>query len=86
MNELFCIDLRSLASDASWITANARFMQRHLLAHRAGVIDQKFIGEMGNGYGELGRRISIEPTEVREFAEIMDDLAEAFTKALPDPR
>ena len=55
-------DLTSSCSsfvEADWAHAQNGFMRRHVIAHRAGVVDQQYLDETGEDPTLLGRRIAV---------------------------
>lgn len=72
--KLFGVDLRATVSAAVWDELNLGFMRRHLLAHRFGVIDQKYIDDTGEPLDLLGKRISIETSDVERLAKLVETL------------
>jgi uncharacterized Zn finger protein (UPF0148 family) len=51
------------------------FQQRHLLAHQQGVVDQDYIDRSGDTAYVIGQRLVIKGTHVREFADLVEELA-----------
>ena len=85
VNDLFGIDLTTLIGPTDWEKAHLQFMRRHLLAHKAGVIDQKFVDEVGPGHGIPGRRVTIRATDVRELVPIVYGIGTSLIGSLPKP-
>ncbi len=82
---LFGIDLCSFVSSSDWETAHVRFMQRHLIAHKAGVIDQRFFDEVGPGHGGVGRKVAVSIGEIRQLLPIIDSIGTKLIASLPPP-
>ncbi|HRI05197.1 MAG TPA: hypothetical protein PLL77_15780, partial [Pyrinomonadaceae bacterium] len=85
LKELFGIEIAASLTKSDWHVAHVRFMQRHLLAHKAGVVDQKFLEEVGQENGIIGRRISIAQNDVRELLVIVESLGTSLIEMLPKP-
>ncbi len=85
VRELFGLDIALLVSEDDWRFAEIAFMQRHVLAHRAGVIDQKYIDESNDSASLLGRKLKIEPNDVKRLTEILDRLGKEVILKLPNP-
>lgn len=66
---LFGVDLSAALSSELWSAAHIAFMQRHLLAHKAGVIDQQYLDETREPASLLGRRLTIPLSDVRQLAD-----------------
>ena len=82
---LFSVDLQSAVDSTSWNRATRAFFKRHLLAHKSGVIDEKYVLSSGDTTAAVGRRISIQPSEVTEVAETVAALGTALIGLLPKP-
>jgi hypothetical protein len=80
--QLWGIDLRQLVGAEKWARAHRLFLRRHLLAHCAGVIDQKYIDESADNSVIVGRRIAILPSDVEELSGLVLEIGESFAKAL----
>ncbi len=55
-----------------WQLAVRCFQKRHLLAHKMGVIDEKYIATTNDPTAQLGRKVRIEEQEVRTLIATMD--------------
>lgn len=82
---LFGVDLQSAVDPAAWDRTTRAFFKRHLLAHRSGVIDEKYVLSSGDTAAIVGRRISIQPLDVTEVAETVAALGSALIALLPKP-
>ncbi|MFM9903634.1 MAG: hypothetical protein ACKVQJ_03575 [Pyrinomonadaceae bacterium] len=85
LKELFGVDLAASLTQSDWHLVRIRFIQRHLLAHKAGVADQKFLEEVGPKYGIIGRRISIAQKGVRQLLVLVESLGTKLIDMLPKP-
>jgi len=65
---LFRVDMTKSVSRPEWNAAHVGFMQRHVLAHRGGVIDQQYLNETGESRSLLGRRVAVTPVDVEHLA------------------
>ena len=81
---LFGVDISSGIPRAGWEILHVRFMQRHLLAHRAGVIDQKFIDEVGMNHGAVGRKVVLSFDEIRQLIPLISSLGQSLIAQLPN--
>jgi hypothetical protein len=59
LRALFGIELSEAVEPSEWTFAHVAFMQRHLLAHKSGVIDQRYLDETGQSPSLLGRRLNV---------------------------
>lgn len=70
-----------------WLSVEERtrlallFERRHLLAHRNGVVDEKYIEKSGDTTYRLGQRIVVTPSDVCELADLVERLGDAIRKA-----
>jgi hypothetical protein len=85
MHKLFSIDLLSCMQPAEWQAAHIGFMRRHLLAHRAGVVDQQYLDETGEPSTHLGRKVVVSATEVGALARAVLQIAGHLIAKLPPP-
>jgi hypothetical protein len=58
------------------------FQQRHLLAHREGIVDQDYIDRSGDRSYSVGQRLVIKESAVKELADLVKKLGDS----LPGPR
>jgi hypothetical protein len=80
---LFSIALAASVDASDWSFAHIGFMQRHLLAHKSGVIDQRYLDETGGLSSMLGRRLSIVPGDVERLAAIVLKIGQHLIASLP---
>ena len=83
LQDLFAVDLASAFAPDIWSAAHIAFMQRHLLAHKAGVVDKPYLDETGAPAGLLGRRLSIDPAGVRRLADAVMQVGRHLISILP---
>ena len=60
----WALDFRGAVPPDTWGVAHQGFMRRHVIAHGAGVVDQRYIDETGDPTAEVGRRLVIGEEEV----------------------
>lgn len=82
---LFGVDLASTVDAVTWSRMVRAFNKRHLLAHRSGVIDERYVQSSGDAMAVVGRRVSITPAEVTEVAATLAALGAALVRLLPQP-
>ncbi len=80
---LFAIDFAASVDLPTWDRAKRGFFKRHLLAHRAGIIDEKYVNEAADPSAIIGRRISITPDEVTAVANAVMALGKGLLSLLP---
>jgi len=56
------------------------FQQRHLLAHREGIVDQDYITKSGDRSYEIGQKLVIKNQAIHRLAELVERLAHGLTK------
>jgi hypothetical protein len=81
VRKLFAIDLATFVSQDEWRAILTGFQKRHLVAHRAGVVDEQYIAATGDTQAEVGRKIRIEVKEVRLLLDLLGRLASSFNDA-----
>jgi hypothetical protein len=86
MQKLFGFDLMSFVSAHDWDFACRCFQKRHLLAHKMGVIDDGYVQAAHDPAAVVGRKIQIQPDEVKRLTEVMRQLGERLAgQLLPMP-
>lgn len=83
LNDLFGIDLRGNIAAEDWNVLHIGFMRRHLLEHRAGVVDQQYIKETGEAASLLGRRVPVTPPAVEALVSAVEKLGRILITLLP---
>lgn len=69
---------------ADWITVdemtklNILFQKRHLLAHREGIIDQKYLDKTCDSLYKVGQRIVIKEKDVLELVGLVEKLVDTL--------
>jgi hypothetical protein len=86
LKKLFGVDLTPALLAPEWKSAHTAFMQRHLVAHKAGVIDQQYLDETGESSSHLGRRLSVPSDRVRDVADTVMKIGEYLIATLPPPK
>lgn len=69
--ELFGIDFAGFLQPHDWHLVKQSFQKRHLLAHKMGIVDEKYLANASDPQAELGRKLVIVPTEVLAVIEII---------------
>ncbi len=82
VNQLFGIDLTLALPSNEWQGTTIAFLRRHLLAHKAGVIDAKYLQESGEPSALLGRRIVVSASDISTVAANIEHLAVYLFTAL----
>ena len=70
----FGFDLAGGFDAHEWATACRFFQQRHLLAHRMGVVDEVYVKKSGDTRAMIGRKVTIVPDEVRVMVQLIGKL------------
>jgi hypothetical protein len=79
----FGVDFAAAVDSSFWQSAVLGFMRRHLIAHRAGVVDQQYLDETDDPAARIGRRIHIDAEEVHRLSEAVQELGKSLVKVLP---
>jgi hypothetical protein len=85
LRDLFDFNLETAVDPAVWLTANIGFMQRHVLAHKAGVIDHVYVRETGEPKELIGKRLVVRAEGVLELVRAMESLGKGLVLSLPTP-
>lgn len=59
------------------------FQQRHLIAHRDGIVDQEYIDKSGDTTYAVGQRLVVRESAVLRLADLIDTLAGEVRKLAP---
>jgi Zn finger protein HypA/HybF involved in hydrogenase expression len=82
VQKLFAVDLVSFVSPDEWRFICKCFHKRHLLAHKMGVVDDDYIAQTNDPSATIGRKISVQATEVKELGALLMQLGRQFTARL----
>lgn len=84
LRELFGFEFAADIAAEKWGAAAIAFQKRHLVAHKAGVVDQAYVTKTGDNSAVVGRRIGIDADEVKHLARILAVLARDMSTKLQD--
>jgi hypothetical protein len=85
LKALFAIDIEATMPAEEWRALYLAFMRRHLIAHKAGVVDQQYLDETGEAAQLLGRRLSVVSADVLQLLGQVEQLGRELIRLLPDP-
>lgn len=80
----FGFRLSGLVSNSDWVLLKRGFQKRHLLAHRLGVVDEKYRLATGDTSVKVGRRVQVTENEVGQLLKTIGSLGEKFRSSLLD--
>lgn len=80
----FGIELKALAG-RDWQAIRRAFLKRHVIAHRSGIVDDRYRNDSGDLSTPAGRRLPVERQEVEVLAATLDHLAAELVRLLPHP-
>ena len=80
--DLFGIDLATGVEPKEWRATVVAFQQRHLMAHRLGVVDQEYIDKTGDARVVVGRKITVDGAEVKALVDTIKTLAPGMVMKL----
>ncbi len=83
LRKLFSIDFAGAVEVLEWEQAKRGFSKRHVIAHRAGVIDEKYVNEANDPQAVVGHRVTVTPDEVTAVAHAVMALGKALLIVLP---
>ena len=85
VRELFGVDVQMAVGTESWEVAQRGFMKRHVVSHRAGVVDQQYLDETNDPSAIVGRLVPLEEGEVARVAAATLEIGSALVRLLPIP-
>jgi hypothetical protein len=85
VHEMFGVDLRSAVTAVDWSAVHHAFLKRHVVAHRSGVVDDRYIAETGDPNSVVGRRVPLSVSEVEQLVDRLRSLGRSITALLPVP-
>lgn len=71
----------AMLEDCSWNELQRYFQQRHLLAHKDGLIDEEYLSKTHDRQCQAGQRLVILERDVLRFTELIEELAVALSAA-----
>jgi hypothetical protein len=80
--DAFGIDLSAAVEPNEWRAAGICFQKRHLVAHKARVVDVEYMTKTGDTRAMVGRKIGIEVIEVRELSKTISKIAARMSNDL----
>lgn len=78
----FGFDLHDGVADGDWSFLIAAFQKRHLIAHKMGVIDQKYVNVTHDSTAVVGRKVAVASTEVERTCELLSLLGARLSTRL----
>lgn len=78
----FGFDLNNGVAKDEWDLLIRCFQKRHLLAHRMGVIDDKYVASANDPTAQVGHKVAVEPAEVTALLQAVRSLGHRLTQAL----
>ncbi|QDU94097.1 hypothetical protein Pla8534_18830 [Lignipirellula cremea] len=82
VQQLFGIDLASGLDATEWTNACRSFQKRHLLAHKMGIVDEAYVKATADPSAVVGRKVSIQTTEVEALLDCIRRLGSHLTAEL----
>ena len=83
VRELFGFDLAAGVTAEEWAFAGRCFQKRHLLAHKMGVVDEKYLAATQDPDAQVGRRIAVTAEEVIRLVDVLRRLGKHLVGSLP---
>ena len=78
----FSVDFAAALDSTDWVRLQDAFQKRHLLAHKMGVVDASYQKATGVSPSLIGRRVSIQPEEIRDLLRGLRKIGEELYQAL----
>lgn len=86
LGKLFSVSLSAGLTPTEWSDVRVAFLQRHVLSHKAGVIDQQYVDESGDRTRPVGHRLVVRTTDVVPLVDRLLLLGKHLVSVLPPPR
>ncbi len=80
------LDLVSLAGAERWTRLKRAFAQRHVLEHRGGIVDERFLGQVPDSGLRAGQRLVVRRQDAAAAMEDLDALVRAFPTGFPSDK
>ena len=80
--DLFAVDIASTLDSQKWDLLFQGFMKRHVLSHKMGIVDQKYIDETGDSTAIIGRKILITSELVAEVLDLVSEIGKNLHNGL----
>lgn len=77
------LDLISLAGAERWTRLKRAFAQRHVLEHRGGIVDERFLGQVPDSRLRAGQRLVVRREDAAAAVDDLDALVRAFPTGRP---
>jgi len=77
------LDLVGLAGTERWTRLKRAFAQRHVLQHRGGIVDERFLDQVPDSGLRVGQRLVVRRQDAAQAVDDLDALVHAFPKGLP---
>jgi hypothetical protein len=85
VKECFDVDFKASVDPSIWACAESAFFKRHVISHRSGIVDEKYISQSGDRSIAEGRRIRVSASEVRAAASAIESIGVKLLAVLPRP-
>jgi len=79
---LFGFDFAESISAADWDHAFVCFQKRHLIVHKSGIIDAKYIQETNDQKAKVGLRVTVIKEEVRSLIDTVQTIGRTISSKL----
>lgn len=83
VQKLFGVDLKAAVPPEAWATAHRGFLKRHVVAHRAGVVDQAYLDQTSDPAAVLGRLLVLGGAEIEGITLAVSQIGRALLTVLP---
>jgi len=76
VSNLFGFNISSAVDGGEWEFVCRCFQKRHLIAHKAGVVDDAYIDSTGDTEAIVGRKLIISPHDVERLVELLKKIGD----------
>ena len=71
----------SMLTAPEWNQLRQYFQQRHILAHKDGIVDEEYLKKTGDSHYKSGQRLVVRELDVMRFVDLVEKLANTLQSA-----
>jgi hypothetical protein len=80
VQDLFGVDIASLLAPEEWTHVALCFKERHVIAHKLGVMDEQFVRTANDPDAVAGRKVRLVEVEVDELNHLLERIGDHLTQ------
>ena len=82
LQTVFGFDIADPVSSGEWDLGFRYFQKRHLISHNSGIVDDRYLRLTNDRSAVLGRKVSLNPDEIKEVAALVGKIAAHVVSSL----